>query len=213
MNWIKITNYAIFKAKIMKQVQDDTEDKASHFRHPELVSGSLSVYNLIFLLSLSISLLFPIISHAEELQASFQDWNVFKTMRGDKEICYMASIPIKQSGNYHKRGQAYFLVTNIINDADEISTSSGFLYKKMSDVELSFGSKKFYLFPYLSLAWANDKNDDIDIIKQMQKSDEIIVTGISRDHKIANDSYSLIGFSQAYNKMKEICHGYANGFR
>jgi hypothetical protein len=142
---------------------------------------------------------------AQELRAKFQDWNVFKTERGEKVICYVASTPIKHSGSYNKRGEPFFLVTNIENDADEISVSSGFIYDKKSDVEVSFGSKKFYLFPYNSVAWANDKNDDIDVIKEMQKHGDMVVSGVARDGKTASDIYSLIGFAQGYLKMKQIC--------
>ena len=164
----------------------------------------LPLFTILFLLSSN--------SFAQELQVKFQDWSVFKTKRGDKELCYMVSTPIKEIGNYRKRGESYFLVTNILNDADEVSISSGFFYKNKSDIELSFGSKKFYLFPYLMLAWAHDKNDDIDIIKQMQKSEEIIVTAVSKDGKAASDTYSLIGFVQAYAKMKDICQGYSQSY-
>ena len=142
---------------------------------------------------------------AQELQAKFQDWNVFKTERGDRTVCYIASTPIKRDGNYDKRGESFFLVTNIENDADEISASSGFTYNKNSNVEISFGSRKFYLFPYKAMAWANDKNDDIDVIKEMQKHDDMIVSGVGRDGKIATDTYSLIGFIQSYAKMKQVC--------
>ena len=96
---------------------------------------------------------------AQELQGKFHDWNVFKTERGDKIVCYSASIPVKREGSYDKRGEPFFLVTNVENDADEISLSSGFIYNKNSNVEISFGSKKFYLFPYKTMAWANDKNE------------------------------------------------------
>lgn len=144
-------------------------------------------------------------SFSQELKAKFQDWNFFETNRGDKVICYLASIPIKRAGNYLRRGESFFLVTNIENDADEVSTSSGFIYNQDSDVEISFGSKRFYLFPYRALAWANDKNEDIDIIKEMQKKEELIVTGVAKNGKIAIDTYSLIGFKQAYEEMKEKC--------
>lgn len=144
-------------------------------------------------------------SFSQELQVKFQDWSVFKTTKANRTICYIASSPIKKSGNYNKRGEPYFLVTDIINDADEISVSSGFIYKKKSDVELSFGSRKFYLFPHMAIAWANDKNRDIDIIKEMQKTEEFIITGTSRNGKVARDTYSLIGFVQAYDEMKKSC--------
>ncbi len=155
------------------------------------------VFLMFFTLSASAS--------AQELQAKFQDWNVFKTERGDKTICYVASTPIKRDGNYDKRGESFFLVTNIENDADEVSASSGFIYNKSSNVEISFGSRKFYLFPYKAMAWANDKNDDIEVIKEMQKHDDMIVTGVGRDGKIASDTYSLIGFIESYAKMKKVC--------
>lgn len=142
---------------------------------------------------------------AQELQGKFQDWNVFKTERGDRIVCYAASTPIKREGNYDKRGEPFFLVTNIEDDADEVSASSGFIFNKNSNVEVSFGSKKFYLFPYKIMAWANDKNDDIDIIKEMQKSSDMVITGIARDGKIASDTYSLIGFDKAYEKLKQVC--------
>jgi hypothetical protein len=158
---------------------------------------------LLILVSL-ISLVFSQ-AYSQELQARFQDWSVFKTERGDKVVCYIASTPIKSEGNFDKRGEPFFLVTNIDNDADEISTSSGFIYNKTSNVELTFGIKKYYLFPYKTVAWANDKNDDADIIKEMQGNAELIVTGIARDGKIAVDTYSLIGFVHSYKKLKEIC--------
>ena len=158
---------------------------------------------LLILISL-ISLAFSQ-AYSQELQARFQDWSVFKTERGDKVVCYIASTPIKSEGNFDKRGEPFFLVTNIDNDSDEISTSSGFIYNKTSNVELTFGIKKYYLFPYKTVAWANDKNDDADIIKEMQGNADMIVTGIARDGKIAVDTYSLIGFVHSYKKLKEIC--------
>lgn len=144
-------------------------------------------------------------ANAKDLQAKFWDWSVFKSGRGDKTVCYIVSLPIKRGGNFLHRGEPYLLVTNLVNDSDEVSVSSGFIYKQTSDIQMSFGSKKFYLFPYMAIAWASDSNDDIDIIKEMQKSEEVTIVGTTRDNKISNDTYSLIGFAQAYAKLKDIC--------
>jgi hypothetical protein len=144
-------------------------------------------------------------SGAMALEASFQDWSIFKENRGDKTLCYMLSTPIEKSSTYKKRGESYFLVTNIDDEADEITASSGFLYKHSSDIEISFGLKKFYLFPNQAIAWANNKNDDIEIIKELQRSDEVIVSATAKNNKTASDRYSLIGFVEGYKKMKEIC--------
>ncbi len=144
-------------------------------------------------------------ANAKDLSMQFKDWHLFKSNRGDNIVCYLVSLPIKRDGNFLSRGEPYLLVTNLVNDADEVSVSSGFIYKQTTDVEISFGAKKFYLFPYMALAWADNNNDDIDIIKEMQKSDELTVSGTTRDNKIANDTYSLIGFAKAYATLKEEC--------
>lgn len=153
-------------------------------------------------------LLSPNVS-AQEIQERFHDWSLFKAKRGEqgkeKEVCYVISLPIDRVGYEDRRGESFFMVTNIENDADEISTSSGFFYDGKSDVELSFYAKKFYLFPHRLIAWADDVNDDLEIIKQMQQEEDMTITAISREGIAANDSYSLIGFSQAYKKMKKNC--------
>ncbi len=143
---------------------------------------------------------------AQDLQGKFQDWSVFKTERGDRVVCYIASTPIVRATNIEKRGEPFVIVTKIENDASEISVSSGFYYNKKSDVELSFGPQKYYLFPYKALAWANDKTDDINIVKEMQSAEDFTVTGVSKEGKIVSDYYSLIGFVEAYNKLKKICN-------
>lgn len=142
---------------------------------------------------------------AQDFQAKFRDWSVYKNDRGDQVICYVISTPIKSDNPLVKRGEPFLMVTNIENDADEVSVSGGIEYKKTSDVEFSFGATKFYLFPYISKAWANDKNEDIEIIKQMQQNPDLVVTAFGNDDNIFHDTYSLLGFGQAYSKMKTIC--------
>ena len=150
-----------------------------------------------------IAMLFAGGALASDLQAKFQDWSVFMTNRGDKILCYTMSLPIKLSSGEGRN--SFLMVTNVENDADEISLSSGVIYQKDSDVEMSFGDSKFNLLPVKARAWTYNKNDDIEIIKQMQNSSDVVISAISEIHKNISETYSLIGFSQAYKKMKEIC--------
>ena len=146
-----------------------------------------------------------ILSRYDGLQASFKDWSVYKVLQGDRYFCYLLSTPIHKDGDRILRGESYFIVNDIENDANEITVASGFSYKDTSNVEISFGAQKYYLLPYKATAWAYSKNDDIDIIKDMQKNDEFIVSSMTTNNKIINDTYSLIGFTQAYFKLKDIC--------
>lgn len=143
--------------------------------------------------------------HQDHLVSKFQDWSFYKVPQKNRTICYILSSPIEQNGNHFKRARSYFIVNNLINDADEITVISGYRFKENSDVEISFGHKKLYLFPFKSHAWAFDKNDDLNIIKEMQLNPEFSVTGFDKRGKITTDRYSLIGFRHAYFKMKKIC--------
>ncbi len=146
-----------------------------------------------------------LVKRYDGLVANFKDWSVYKVAKQDRYFCYILSIPIHKRGNKIMRGESYVIVSDIENDADEITVASGFVYKQSSNVEMSFGARKYYLLPHMSNAWAYSKSDDIDIIKEMQQNDEFIVSSLTEKNKIINDTYSLIGFTQAYFKLKEIC--------
>jgi hypothetical protein len=154
-------------------------------------------------------------AQAISTEQKFLDWTVFKVQRGRAIVCYMVSMPIDKiiiENNQDKAKKVkrpetlpYVLVANIKDSPDEISVYSGFNYKKDSEVKISFASKSFYLFPYISTAWANDRDEDAAIIKELQKNDQMIITSYSNQDYSTIDTYSLIGFSLAYKKMNEIC--------
>lgn len=157
------------------------------------------IFSLIFFLSFYSNLF------AQEFYGKFADWGFFTTDFGGKKICYILSLPIKKDGNYEKRGEPYFLVINSKDNIDETTISSGYIYKEGSEIELSFGFRKINAFTYKNLAWSYSKADDIEIIKEMRKNLDVVVSGISKNNKYSQDTYSLIGFNQAFKKMKESC--------
>ena len=90
-------------------------------------------------------------------------------------------------------------------DVNEVSVSSGFLYNPDKDIELTILKRKFPLFANDEKAWTYDKNDDIEIVKQMQTGAKMYVLGYSKANSKAYDTYSLFGFAEAYKKMLELC--------
>lgn len=142
---------------------------------------------------------------AQEFQGRFADWSVFRTDFGSKKICYMVSLPVNKAGNYFRRGEPYFLVINSVDNIDEITISSGYVYKEGSEAELSFGLKKFNIMTFGNLAWANNKTDDIEIIKEMRRNLDVVVLGSNKKDQYSSDTYSLVGFRQAFGKMKDVC--------
>jgi hypothetical protein len=143
--------------------------------------------------------------YAQELKGKFIDWSIFVDDYGGKKICYMLSLPIKKDGDYYRRGEPYFLISNSNDNIEEITISSGYIYKEASEVELSFGKKKFSNITYKNLSWTNSKTDDIDIIKEMKRNLDVVVKGVNQKNEYSSDTYSLIGFEYAFRKMKELC--------
>ena len=135
-----------------------------------------------------------------------KDWTLFEVKIDNDDICYIESLPIQKTGNYKKRGEPYFIVMRKKGfKEDEISLSSGFIFKEKKDVEISILKRKFPLFIDNERAWTYDRNDDIEIVKQMKMGAKLYVTSYSMEDYIANDTYSLIGFNEAYEKMVDLC--------
>ena len=55
------------------------------------------------------------------------------------------------------------------------------------------------------MLWANNKTDDINIIKAMQQQADFTITAVLDNAKNFVDTYSLIGFNESYQLMKKIC--------
>lgn len=134
-----------------------------------------------------------------------KDWAIYKVVKNNEKYCYALSRPISSESSLLKRAKPYFIVSDLINDADEIMAVSGFHFKENSDIEISFGARKYYLFAYQARGWAYSKNDDLDIIKSMQENAEFTISSYSKDNRITRDRYSLIGFKEAYFQLKKIC--------
>ncbi len=139
--------------------------------------------------------------YAQQYDRSFRDWSVFT----NKGTCYIGTAPVKQAGNYTKRGQPYVLVVQRSKAVDEVNVSSGYPYANGKDVHISIDSKKFQLFTKQEVAWAYDEITDTAIIRAMKAGSDLKVKGVSQRGTHSDDTYSLMGFTAAYKYMKTKC--------
>ena len=146
------------------------------------------------------------VANAQVKDKSFKDWTVYTTTLQGKKACYIASFPKSKTGNYKRRDEPYFLVTKINNDIFEVSTSSGYKYKKNSEVKANIDGKKFDMFTKGELAWAPDSKQDRTMIERMMKKNTMNVRGTSIKGTYSIDRYSLSGFTAAYKRMKSLCN-------
>ncbi|MBT3557998.1 MAG: hypothetical protein HN644_04950 [Rhodospirillales bacterium] len=150
--------------------------------------------------------LFITVAHAEAL-SEHGVWTVFKTVEGGSPVCFAGSEPQKDEGDYTKRGDIYILVTHrpAVKELDVISIEAGYDYQKGLDATVTIGGGKFELFTSGSTAWARDSATDKKMVNAMKKGSAMIVTGKSWRGTKTKDTYSLTGFTAAYNAARKAC--------
>lgn len=146
---------------------------------------------------------------AQDIQnlGKFGDWRAYAyDEKGDK-ACYIASQPEKDEGDYKQRGDIYAMVTHRPADKvrDEVSLAAGYLYKAESRVKVSVDGKIFELFPHEDTAWVPDSAGDRKLVAAMKAGKTMVVQGTSSRGTETKDTYSLMGFTKAYQAASKAC--------
>jgi hypothetical protein len=142
-----------------------------------------------------------------ERLGDFSDWAAFKYLDGSNPICFMASEPAKAEGNYAKRGKVHAMVTQRPgeNRIDEVSIQAGYPFQENTPVEVQVGTLKVLLFSEGETAWAVDKDADKKLVQAMIKGSTMVVQGTSSRGNNTKDTYSLSGFTRAYQAIRQAC--------
>jgi hypothetical protein len=142
-----------------------------------------------------------------ERLGDFSNWSAFKFDEGGKPVCFMASEPTKAEGNYTTRGEIHAMVTHRPGEqrTDEVSIQAGYPYKEQAMVDIEVGSLKVQLFTQGDSAWAVDKETDKKLVQAMIKGSTMVVQGTSSRGTNTKDTYSLSGFTRAYEAINQAC--------
>ncbi|MBL8644367.1 MAG: hypothetical protein JNK21_10580 [Rhodospirillaceae bacterium] len=134
-------------------------------------------------------------------------WTAYTYQEDGKNVCYIASKPIKSEGNYKTRGEVLALVTHRPgeNANDVVSIVAGYAYQPDSDVSVQVGSRKFTFFSFGERAWARDTQTDKTAVQAMIKGNSLSVRGTSSRGTPTVDTYSLQGFGAAYKAIGDAC--------
>lgn len=136
----------------------------------------------------------------------FNDWTAHTMTENGKKVCYIASQPKKDEGQYSVRGQIYFVVTHRPADKqfNVVTVFAGYAYRPGSPVELSVDQTKFELFTEGETAWAHDEMDR-RIVQEMKKGSSMVIRGTSARGNATKDTYSLKGVSAALTAINKAC--------
>ena len=140
---------------------------------------------------------------------TFDDWEAFTYHADGGLVCYVFSAPKKTEADkkISKRDPAYFLVTNFQarKIKGQVSTIIGYPFKESSLVALKVDEKPFDLYTNGDTAWASAAEDEAAIVKAMKTAKGLSVVGTSWKSTQTTDSYSLVGFGKALEKIDAAC--------
>lgn len=138
---------------------------------------------------------------------TFSDWTAVVDGAGSQKVCYMGSVPKKAEGNYTRRGDTHVMVTHRPADKvrGEVSVTAGYSYKPGSDVEAVIDGRTFKLFTRDGHAWAQDAAADRAMVAAMKAGLQMVVRGTSTRGTLTTDTYSLNGFTSAYEAIDRAC--------
>lgn len=163
---------------------------------------------------LSCSLFVMALSFASMAQAAqprfleaYGDWDTYVFTENGSKVCYMASRPQKDQGNYTKRGEIYAYITHRPSEGsrDVFGYVAGYQYKAGSEVKVDFGGASQTLFTQDDKAWALDEKSDKKLADMVQKKNKMVVTGTSSRGTKTTDTFSLRGSTNAYKRITKEC--------
>jgi len=145
--------------------------------------------------------------------AAHTDWSVF--VAGDPEQCWSVSGP-KETVNTRggrvvavQRGDIRLFVSFIPgSDVNgQVSFTGGYPFREGSTVSLDIDGQEFELFTEGEMAWAESDAADARIVAAMRLGAEAVIVAFSSRGTRTEDTFSLFGFTAAYEDAEARCNG------
>ena len=149
-------------------------------------------------------------AQSSRLLGSYRDWDAHVRGSGSARECYMLSAAKRWSASRKgvSRGDIYITVTHrpAMAVSGEVNVIVGYPLRQGSELRLSIdGKRRFDLFTEGRGAWAYDSKDDTAIVTAMKRGNTLVATASSQRGTRTTDTYSLSGFTAAYNAITRAC--------
>lgn len=138
---------------------------------------------------------------------TFGDWTAYVFEEDGNKVCYMASKPTKEEGDYNRRGEIYALITHRPAEGTKnvFSYVTGYTYKAGSDVSVSVNGNDYTLFTQNDTAWTPDAATDTRLANDIRAGSRMVVKGTSSRGTLTTDTFSLKGSSKAHDAITQAC--------
>jgi hypothetical protein len=145
------------------------------------------------------------------LVGQYGDWGAYTAAPGGKKVCFALSKPKKQEASKDdvKRDPAYVFVATRPSEQvkDEISVIVGYPLNPRVDATAQIGPATYIMFGQSDGAWIKNAAEEPKLVEAMRKGSEMIVKGKSARGTETTDTYSLMGISNALDRVAKECGG------
>ena len=139
---------------------------------------------------------------AHEASIGKHDHGKWTFKKVGNNACSIFQIPTKESGQYTVRGTVLFYVFKEGN-AEYVRIDAGYPYDTNKYVKVRIDNTNYQFFGEDDSAWS--MKDDSIIVDAMKAGKSMSVVGYSKKGTETTDTYTLIGFTKAYNLLKQDC--------
>jgi len=138
----------------------------------------------------------------------FKNWSARNSLVDKQLVCFAVSSPIGQNPKNINRAESRLFVTFRSADKvmNEISVTSGYPYKPNFPVVISINKKEYDFEPEDNFAWLLSNAEEIELINSMKKGSTLKILGVSSKGTKTEDTFSLAGFTDAYEAAKKRCN-------
>ncbi len=168
----------------------------------------------LFLFSFIMANAYSAIADAQvsRLLGSYREWDAHVRGSGDARECYILSAVKRWTASRKgvSRGATYITVTHrpAADIKDEVNIVVGYPLRQGSELRLTVdGKRRFDLFTEGRGAWAYDAREDGSIVQAMKRGNQAVAVANSQRGTRTTDTYSLQGFTAAYNAITKACGG------
>lgn len=142
-----------------------------------------------------------------KIEKKYKMWESQFVVEGKSKICFAVSMPTRMSPKSLNRAESRIFVTFRPGDgvSNEISITNGYPFSKKSNVNVNVGNAQFKFETKGKFAWMTGLDDELRMIRAMKKANKAQVIGKSSRGNKTKDTYSLMGFTDAYNSARKNC--------
>lgn len=144
-----------------------------------------------------------------KLLGQYGDWGAYTASPDGKKVCFVLSRPRSSRTDppNRRRDQPYFFVSTrpAENVSEEVSVIFGYPLKQGEDATAEIGDAVFAMYTQNDGAWIKNVAEEERMVAAMRAGADMMVKGLSTRGTQTFDEYSLIGITDALERIKQEC--------